>query len=131
MSAHLVYFSTCEPWISSPNNFMRFNVAAEESDENSVLNFYRKLVRLRKQKKIISDGTIDFLERDNENVLAYRRTLGDEILIVLCNFRAVEVELTEKTLADYSADGYKKILGNYQGIAKNLRPYEFIVLENR
>ena len=110
---------------------MRFNVAAEESDENSVLNFYRKLVRLRKQKKIISDGTIDFLERDNENVLAYRRTLGDEILIVLCNFRAVEVELTEKTLADYSADGYKKILGNYQGIAKNLRPYEFIVLENR
>lgn len=122
-------FSTAEPWISSPDNFTRFNVEAEESDENSVLNFYRELVKLRKQKKIISEGAIEFIERDNPDVLAYVRTLGDESLIVLCNFRAAEVELTEKTLAQYSGDGYKKILGNHDGLAKNLRPFEVVVLE--
>jgi len=37
--------------------------------------------------------------------------------------------LIEKTLVQYSAQGYKKILGNYAGLAENLRPFEFIVLE--
>lgn len=96
-------FSSVEPWLSSPDNFKTFNVAAEELDKNSVLNFYRELVRLRKSKKIISDGAIEFIKRDNPNVLAYRRTLADECLLVLCNFRNVETALAEKTLSDYAA----------------------------
>ncbi len=63
------------------------------------------------------------------NVLAYGRKLGEEELIVLCNFCDGESMLTEKTLAQYFAQGYKKILGNYAGLAENLRPFEFIVLE--
>lgn len=122
-------FSSVEPWLSSPENFTSFNVEAEERDENSVLNFYRQIVRLRKHKKIISDGSIDFFERENPNVLAYRRTLGDASLIVLCNFRNVDSSLDEKILADYFAQGYKKILGNYDGFAERLRPFEVIVLE--
>ncbi|MBR3051934.1 MAG: alpha,alpha-phosphotrehalase, partial [Selenomonadaceae bacterium] len=119
-------FSSVEPWLSSPENFTSFNVEAEERDENSVLNFYRQIVRLRKHKKIISDGSIDFFERENPNVLAYRRTLGDASLIVLCNFRNVDSSLDEKILADYFAQGYKKILGNYDGFAERLRPVEVI-----
>ena len=122
-------FSSVEPWISSPDNFTRFNVDTEERDENSVLNFYRQLVRLRKSKKIISDGAIDFIERDNLDVLAYRRTLDAETLIVLCNLRGVESSLTEKSLAEYCAQGYKKILGNFDGLNENLRPFEVVVLE--
>ena len=122
-------FSNVEPWISSPDNFKTFNVETEELDKNSVLNFYRELVRLRKSKKIISDGAIEFIERDNPNVLAYRRTLADENLIVLCNFRNGETSLDEKTLSDYAAQGYKKILGNYDALAENLRPFEVVVLE--
>lgn len=89
-------FSNVEPWLASPDNFPRFNVAAEELDENSVLNFYRQLVRLRKSKKIISDGAIDFIECDNPDVIAYRRTLNAEELIVLCKFRGVDSSLDEK-----------------------------------
>ena len=122
-------FSNVEPWISSPDNFTHLNVEVEERDESSVLNFYKQLVRLRKSKKIISDGAIDFLERENPNVLAYCRKLGEEELIVLCNFCDGEFTLTEKTLAQYSAQGYKKILGNYSGLAENLRPFEIVVLE--
>ena len=122
-------FSSVEPWLSSPDNFTRFNVEAQERDPNSVLNFYRQLVRLRKSKKIISDGAIEFIERENPDVLAYRRTLDDASLIVLCNFRSVVGSLYEKTLADYFAQGYKKILGNYDGFLKLLRPFEVVVLE--
>lgn len=123
-------FSNVEPWLSSPENYKKINVEAEEKEKNSVLNFYRALVKLRKENKIIQDGDIKFFERKNNNVIAYCRTLDEKNLIVLCNFRGEEVSLTEKNLSDYSAEGYKKILGNYDGLEKNLRPYEVVVFES-
>lgn len=122
-------FSSVEPWLASPDNFTRFNVEVEEQDADSVLNFYKQLVRLRKSNEIIRDGAIDFIERDNPDVLAYRRTLGDKSLIVLCNFRNVDTALDDKTLTEYTAQGFKKILGNCDGLADNLRPFEVVVLE--
>ncbi len=121
-------FSAVEPWISAPENFKKFNVEVEEKDENSVLNFYRELVKIRKEKKIIQDGDINFFERKNNDVIAYRRTLDENELLVICNFRDKEISLQEKTLSEYSSD-YKKILGNYSGLAENLRPYEVAVFE--
>lgn len=120
-------FSTAEPWISSPANYKTINVDAEQGDANSVLNFYRMLVKFRRENKIVQEGGIEFIERENPNVIAYRRSLGAEELIVLCNFRGVEISLQEKNLRDYEADGYKKIIGNYEGSADNLRPFEVVV----
>lgn len=121
-------FSTAEPWISIPENYKTINVEVEKDDPDSVLNFYKQLVKLRKQYKVISDGTIEFFEKDNNDVLAYKRTLNEESLIVICNFRDHEVNLTEKNIADYENDGYKKILGNYKNIKDRLQPFEVIVL---
>lgn len=120
-------FSVAEPWISSPENYKQFNVAAEENDPNSVLAFYKMLVKFRKDNKIVQEGDINFLERSNNDVIAYRRTLDGKELIVICNFRGADSALTEKTLAAYAADGYKKIIGNYESLADNLRPYEVVV----
>lgn len=123
-------FSTVESWISSPENYKKFNVEVEELDENSVLNFYKTLVKFRKENKIVQDGSINFIERENNDVIAYRRSLDGKNLIVLCNFREKEISLREKNLSDWSADGYKKVLGNYEGLSENLRPYEVVVFEN-
>lgn len=120
-------FSTVEPWISSPENYKQINVAAEENDADSILSFYKTLVKFRKENKIVQDGDIKFFERENNDVIAYCRTLGDEKLFVICNYRGENVKLTESTLAEYISDGYKKILGNYEGLAENLRPFEVVV----
>lgn len=122
-------FSTVEGWISSPNNFKKINVEAEERDENSVLAFYKMLVKFRKENPIVQEGAISFIERENPAVIAYCRTLDDETLIVICNFKGVETSLQEKSLEEYAAAGYEKIIGNYDGISKNLRPYEVVVLK--
>ena len=122
-------FSSVEPWLTSPENYKQINVAAEEKDADSVLNFYKMLVKFRKENKIVQDGDIKFFERDNDNVIAYCRTLGDEVLIVICNYRGENVNLTETGLQEYISEGYKKIIGNYEGLADNLRPYEVIVLQ--
>ena len=121
-------FSDVEAWISSPENYKQINVEAEEKNPDSILNFYRQLVKFRKENKIVQDGDIKFIERENNNVVAYVRTLGEKELIVICNFKGEEISLQEKTLQDYLTD-YKKILGNYDGVEKNLRPYEVAVFE--
>ena len=123
-------FSTVEAWISSPENYKKINVAAEEKDADSILNFYKTLVQFRKENKIVQDGDIKFIERTNNDVIAYCRTLGDKKLVVICNYRGENVNLTEKNLAEYISDGYKKILGNYDGLTENLRPFEVAVFKN-
>ena len=122
-------FSTSNAWISSPNNYKEINVAAEENDPDSILNFYKMLVKFRKENTIVQEGDIKFIERENNDVIAYVRTLDDKELVVLCNYRGAETSLQDKTLADYASAGYKKIIGNYDGLAENLRPYETAVFE--
>ena len=122
-------FSNVEAWISSPDNYREINVAVEEKDPDSILNFYKQLVKIREENKIVQEGDISFIERDNNDVIAYRRTLDGAEWIILCNYRGTETSLQDKTLSAYVDEGYKKILGNFEGIAENLRPYELIVFE--
>ena len=119
-------FSSIEPWISIPNNFLQINVETEQNDSDSVLNFYKKLVSLRKKYKIISDGSIEFLEKNNPDILAYKRTLNEEELLIFCNFRAQNVSLMENNIANLK-NKYQKLIGNYPGFDEKLRPFEVIV----
>lgn len=57
-------------------NYRKINVQEEEKDQNSVLSFYKKLISLRKEKKVISDGKIEFLFRKRPEVLKSWRTGG-------------------------------------------------------
>lgn len=131
-------FSDAEPWIGLPENYKEINVKEEMADEDSILAFYRKLITLRKEKSVISDGKIEFLCQENEDVLAYRRYLAEEEMLVFCNFRGAYVQIGDIRDAEgnkeYSInEKYKKILGNYEGIGKEgtLRPYEVIVYEKK
>ncbi len=129
-SADHAGFSTVEPWISIPSNYTKINVDAEENDPNSILNFYRELIQLRKDNKIISEGQIEFIEKKNPSVLAYKRTLDDETLIVICNFRGRDMNaLQDKSLKKYYEEGFKKIFGNYDDEKNILRPFEIVVLK--
>lgn len=126
-------FSKAEPWISMSDNYERINVEAQENDETSILAFYKKLIALRKEKAVIAKGTIDFLARENADVLSYVRSLEEEQLLVICNLRGKEscIELAQKWLSG------RKILGNYDKKFENdketltLQPYEIIVLESK
>lgn len=126
-------FSKAEPWISMSDNYERINVEAQENDETSILAFYKKLIALRKEKAVVAKGTIDFLERENADVISYVRSLEEEQLLVICNLRGKEscIELAQKWLSG------RKILGNYDKEFESdretliLQPYEIIVLESK
>lgn len=123
-------FSTNTPWLTIPDNYTTINAHAALEDTNSVFHYYQKLIALRKNKKAISIGHIDFLYEDEENVFAYRRFTDKEEIIVLNHF-GDEEKILAHTL---DLQNYKYILGNYEGMIANentikLRPYESIILE--
>ena len=85
-------------------------------------------MRLRKELPIIAEGDVTFLEPENDDILAYERTLGDKKLRVLCNLRGTE---TKVPLDDYLSSTPHTLLGNYpEEMRDMLRPYEVIVLTN-
>ncbi|WP_101876904.1 alpha,alpha-phosphotrehalase [Lachnoclostridium edouardi] len=125
-------FSQAEPWLSVSDNISKINVFSQQKDESSILSFYKKLIVLRKEKKLISKGKIEFLENENKNVLAYKRTWADKALVVCCNLRETESRMD----MDCRWKDYKKVIGNYnnelpcvQDNKITLQPYEFLVLE--
>ena len=121
-------FTTGTPWLAPPENYKTINAKAERADTDSVFHFYQTLIRLRKEMPIIQKGDIFFLERENASVLAYERSLGNSKLRVYCNFRAADVPLMEDALEDLADAGWTKLLGNYEGLAGDLRPYEVVAL---
>ena len=122
-------FTTGTPWLAPPANYHTINAEAQRADTDSIFHFYRTLIRLRKEQPIIQKGDIFFLERENASIIAYERAHAEQKLRVYCNFRAANVPLMEDTLDDLTDAGWTKLLGNYEGLAAELRPYEVVVLE--
>ncbi|MDO4175347.1 MAG: alpha,alpha-phosphotrehalase [Eubacteriales bacterium] len=119
-------FSDCEPWIALPGNDDTINAQTEQDDADSILNYYKKLVALRKQETAITEGDIVFTHMTHPQVFAFQRTLGHTSLLVFNNWSAQTVTL-EKLPSDR-----EKILGNYpdeafDGGKLTLRPYESTV----
>ena len=84
--------------ISNPlYGYQAINVAAQERSAHSLLNWTRRLIRVRKSTGVFSRGTIAFLNPTNHRVLAYLRTLGREQVLVVNNLagsvQAVELDL--------------------------------------
>ena len=112
-------FSTVEPWIGVGNNYEWLNAAAEVDDPGSVFSFYKRLVALRKAEPIIQGGAIRFVESPAPQVIAYERQLGDERILVQCNF-------SDDTQPALAADGGEVLISNYAvpGDGATLRPWE-------
>lgn len=123
-------FTEVEPWISLPDNYKTINAETEAEDESSILSFYKKVIRLRKEKAVIAEGNIEFLDKKNPDVLAYRRILGAEEIIVLCNLRGREAVFN----GNVELATYEKMLGNYAKEGERpgeLRPYETVIYEKK
>ena len=121
--------ASATPWIMVNPNYTKINAKDQISREDSVFKYYQKLIKLRHESDLIVYGTYDLILDDDKDIYAYIRTLGDEKLIVYCNFseNTREVELPEEF-----TDG-KILISNYNNAKVSekitLRPYEAIVIQ--
>ncbi|WP_436375455.1 glycoside hydrolase family 13 protein [Cytobacillus sp. BC1816] len=123
-------FSHGIPWIKVNPNYKNINVEKALNDPDSVFHYYKKLIELRKKNEIIVYGKYNLILDNHRVVYAYTRTLGNQILLVLCNFYGgnPEVELP----ADIQEKKFEVLIGNYKDTQVSriikLRPYEAQVL---
>ncbi len=124
-------FSTGRPWIGVNSNYKTINAAAQETDPYSCLNYFRQLVKLRKDNLVLIYGKYTLLDKSNPNVYAYTREWEGKKLLILLNFTAVNA------VANVDAPGKNQVLlSNYKDrvISKvqggiSLRPFEALVCE--
>jgi glycosidase len=73
------------PWEGLQPGHERRNVAAQDADPDSLLNHYRRLVRLRQSEPALSRGAVRALTTGREDVIAWERSEGDRRLVVVAN----------------------------------------------
>ncbi len=93
--SELAGFSTVKPWMKLHQDRATMNVAVEEKDPESVLNYYKKLIALRKDPKYLKTftyGNFVALENPNDHTIAYLRQGHEQTLMVVANFGAAPVQ---------------------------------------
>lgn len=120
-------FTCGKPWIGVNENYKTINVEVEERDENSVLNFYKKLIKLKKSNEALIYGVYDLILEEDENIFAYTRTLNNEKFLIIANLTGENAKYVYEKEKLNSKD---LILNNYEVCEhKNLtefilKPYE-------
>ena len=123
-------FSTAEPWFPVNDNYHQVNVQAQEEDENSLLNFYRRLLRFRRENPIVLWG--EYIEHmpEDKNFYVYERRYEGKRLLVICAFTAEQIRFNAPAHIDL--EHWTLELSNYDycfaiGNGFTIRPYEMRV----
>ncbi len=120
-------FSTAEPWFSINENYKEVNVEEAEADPDSVLNFYRRAIRLRRKLKIVKDGSFKEYDHSSGKFYTYERSDGQHRLLVICSFS--EKEELYKLPSGFDFSKGRLILCNYKKVSRKAdrftaHPYE-------
>ncbi len=115
-------FSDHQPWLKVNQNYPEVNVKQALADPDSVFYYYQKLIKLRHELPVITDGKYELLSgnESDPDVYVYTRKNADTTLFVIVNF-------TKKQLTrQYELPDEKKLLiSNYDDdLQDELRPYE-------
>ncbi|OEH91316.1 alpha,alpha-phosphotrehalase [Bacillus solimangrovi] len=125
-------FTLGTPWIPVAENYKEINVEQALKDSNSTFYHYKKLIQLRKELDIITNGDYQLLLEDHPRIFAYTRNSRHETLLVINNF--YDNEAVVKLPQEIDVKNYKPelVLSNYNDSTTDfseivLRPFESIV----
>jgi oligo-1,6-glucosidase len=124
-------FSAAEPWIKVNPNYQAINAEAQEKDPYSSLNYFKKIVKLRKNNPVLVYGKYRQLDKENPTVYAYTRELENQQWLVLLNFSASNAKADiglKTTNAKLISTNYKTSpIINKAKSQVTLRPYEAVI----
>ncbi|UCZ53928.1 alpha-glucosidase [Bacillus shivajii] len=86
-------FTTGKPWLKLNPNYTDINVERAMKDPDSIYNYYKKLIDLRKEESALVYGTYNLVLEDHEHVYAYTRTFKEETFFIIANLFAIETEV--------------------------------------
>ncbi len=116
-------FTTGTPWLPVNENYKEINVEREENDPDSLLNFYRKAIALRKSLPVVRYGEYKEHFRRSKKLYVYTRETESQRLLVVCSFSEKPTKI--KIPNRYNTEKGELILSNYnERDEKILKPYE-------
>ena len=119
-------FTEGKPWINVNENYKNINVKVQLENKNSILNFYKEMIRIRKENKTLVYGSYDLILEDDEKIYAYTRTMENEKFIIIVNLSHDKVRYSHNEELKYD----NLLLSNYnvnrhENINElTLKPYE-------
>ncbi|WP_312104571.1 alpha-glucosidase C-terminal domain-containing protein, partial [Lachnoclostridium sp.] len=115
--------TTGTPWMKLNQNYHWLNVEAQKEDADSILNFYKKLIKIKKETTGLIYGDYELLMEESESIYAYTRNYEEKTYLIVCNISKEHSELQidldimkgEILLSNYADRNSKEIV---------LKPYE-------
>lgn len=120
-------FTEGTPWFPVNPNYKTINVAQQSEDSDSVLNFYKRLIKLKKSDDIYTYGEFNLIDDANENIFAYTRKLNNKTVLVAGNLTDHVASLN----LPFEVEPSQIKLHNYKNDLDitNMRPFEAFVAE--
>lgn len=123
-------FTNGTPWLKVNPDYKKINVAVQDKDPNSVLNYFRRMIILRKQLPVLVYGEYKLLDRGNEKIYAYTRILDKNKVLIVLNFS--ETNTTFDIPKNIGTPG-QVLINNLKEItlqerAVKLQPYQAVVM---
>lgn len=114
-------FSKVKPWIKVNDNYKKINVKNQEKDLDSILNYYKLLIKLRKENSTLVYGKYQDLDPMHTKIFSYKRWDENDVFIIHLNFSNCSVKINSNEIKDY-----KLVISNYTFAKKsyNLNPWE-------
>jgi alpha-amylase len=116
-------FSTSEPWYSFSTDDAGITVSAQEADPESLLNWYKTFIALRKNQPALSQGSTQVVPTEENALLAFKRVMNEQEILVLANVGNKELEF------DVGASATDLITGESVGGSVTVGKLELRVLE--
>lgn len=115
-------FSKEKPWLKVNDNYKEgINVATQTEDVYSVLNYFKRMVQIRKAHLTLVYGEYKLLQEDNEDIYAYTRTLADQRYLVLLSFSTSRSSIT---LTELDFEKARLLISNDDVRPRNQRTFE-------
>lgn len=120
-------FTEGTPWFPVNPNYKTINVAQQSEDSDSVLNFYKRLIKIKKSDDIYTYGEFNLIDDANENIFAYTRKLNNKTVLVAGNLTDHVASLN----LPFEVEPSQIKLHNYKNDLDitNMKPFEAFVAE--
>lgn len=122
-------FSSHKPWLKINDNFKKINVKKQILEKNSILNFYKNLIQLKKSNKTLIYGDFNLIFENDSNIFAYTRSLNNEFFLIICNLTSFSHTISTHKFSNIPIS---ILISNYSIKEINLKkiilnPYECIL----
>lgn len=122
-------FTKGNPWIKVNPNYKEINIAAQEDNPDSILNFYRQMIRFRKENPTLVYGDFKMIEPNHKELFLYQRTDEEGKFLITLNFSDHPVSYQYD-----NAESLNVVVNNYddvsiQGDQIEFKPWQSIVFK--